>query len=94
MIDIANIQYQQKETSTDLNKLGMREMQARAFEKKNEQYLLVKAPPASGKSRALMFLALDKLSNQGIKKAIVCVPQKMIGSSFKTTDLKSGGFFL
>ena len=93
MIDIVNIQYQQKETSTDLNKLGMREMQARAFEKKNEQYLLVKAPPASGKSRALMFLALDKLSNQGIKKAIVCVPQKMIGSSFKTTDLKSGGFF-
>ena len=93
MIDIVNIQYQQKETSTDLNKLGMREMQARAFEKKNEQYLLVKAPPASGKSRALMFLALDKLENQGIKKAIVCVPQKMIGSSFKTTDLQSGGFF-
>ena len=93
MIDIVNLQYQQKETSTDLNKLGMREMQARAFEKKNEQYILVKAPPASGKSRALMFLALDKLTNQGIKKAIVCVPQKMIGSSFKTTDLKSNGFF-
>ena len=34
MIDIVNIQYQQKETSTDLNKLGMREMQAGAFEKK------------------------------------------------------------
>ena len=73
MIDILNLKYQQKETSTELNKLGMREMQARAFEKKNEQYLLVKAPPASGKSRALMFLALDKLTNQGIKKVIVCV---------------------
>ena len=93
MIDILNLEYQQKETSTELNKLGMREMQARAYEKKNEQYLLVKAPPASGKSRALMFLALDKLTNQGIKKVIVCVPQKMIGSSFKTTDLKSHGFF-
>ena len=72
----------------------MREMQAQAYESKNSQYLLVKAPPASGKSRALMFIALDKLKNQGLKKTIVCVPQKMIGSSFRTTDLKSNGFFL
>lgn len=88
-----NINYAQKKTSTNLNKLGMREMQAQAFESKNSKYLLVKAPPASGKSRALMFIALDKLKNQGLKKIIVCVPQKMIGSSFKNTDLKSNGFF-
>ena len=36
-------------------------MQERAFEKRGEQYLLIKSPPASGKSRALMFIALDKL---------------------------------
>lgn len=75
------------------NAMGMREMQARAFEKRNSQYLLIKAPPACGKSRALMFLALDKLVNQGLKKVIVSVPQMAIGSSFKDTDLKSSGFF-
>ena len=33
-------------------------------------------PPASGKSRALMFVALDKLKNQGLKQAIiVTVPE-------------------
>ena len=45
----------------------MRPMQERAWEKRGEQYLLVKSPPASGKSRALMFIALDKLANQGLE---------------------------
>jgi hypothetical protein len=40
----------------------MRPMQERAYEKRGEQYLLIKSPPASGKSRALMFVALDKLA--------------------------------
>ncbi|MCD2456857.1 ATP-dependent helicase, partial [Staphylococcus aureus] len=70
------------------------EMQARAFEKRNSQYLLVKAPPASGKSRALMFIGLDKLINQGLRKVIVTVPERSIGSSFKNTDLKSYGVFV
>lgn len=43
-------------------------MQERAYEKRGEQYLLIKSPPASGKSRALMFIALDKLANQGYAK--------------------------
>jgi superfamily II DNA or RNA helicase len=73
--------------------MGMREMQTRAFESRDAQYLLLKAPPASGKSRALMFLALDKLVNQGIKKVIVAVPERSIGSSFSKTDLKKDGFF-
>jgi len=71
----------------------MREMQALAFEKRDEQYLLLKAPPASGKSRALMFLALDKLFNQGLSKAIVAVPERSIGASFASTDLTTHGFF-
>lgn len=87
------INYRQTGESKKLNLYGMREMQARAFEKRNSQYLLVKAPPASGKSRALMFLALDKLRNQGVQKVIVAVPERSIGASFKTTDLKSNGFF-
>ena len=61
--------------------------------KKNEKYLLLKAPPASGKSRALMFIALDKLYNQGIKKVIVAVPERSIGGSFGLTNLKKDGFF-
>jgi hypothetical protein len=92
-IQVAEATYAQTGQSTKLNELGMREMQAKAFEKKGAQYLLLKAPPASGKSRALMFLALDKLTNQGIKKVIVAVPEKSIGGSFGETNLTEGGFF-
>lgn len=52
------------------NSLGMREMQARAYEKRSSSHLLIKAPPACGKSRALMYLALDKVHNQGCDKVI------------------------
>ena len=76
-----------------LNELGMRPMQERAFEKRGEQYLLIKSPPASGKSRALMFIALDKLKNQGLKKAIIIVPERSIGSSFHDEPLSKNGFF-
>lgn len=72
---------------------GMRAMQARAYAKRGEQYLLIKSPPASGKSRALMFIALDKLYNQGLKQAIVVVPERSIGSSFADEPLSQQGFF-
>jgi hypothetical protein len=68
-------------------------MQERAYEKRGEQYLLIKSPPASGKSRALMFIALDKLHNQGLKKAIITVPEKSIGSSFADEPLSKFGFW-
>ena len=71
----------------------MREMQQRVFAKRDAQHLLVKAPPASGKSRALMFVALDKLYNQGRKKVIVAVPERSIGASFSSTKLTANGFF-
>jgi superfamily II DNA or RNA helicase len=73
--------------------MGMRVMQERAYEKRGEQYLLIKSPPASGKSRALMFIALDKLHNQGLKKAIIVVPEKSIGSSFNNEPLSKHGFW-
>lgn len=91
--NIVNIRYRQTGTSSSVNALGMREMQAKAYEARNQRFLLIKAPPASGKSRALMFIALDKLANQGIKKVIVAVPEKSIGRSFKNTNLKEFGFF-
>ena len=61
--------------SSKANALGMRAMQERAWAKRGEQYLLIKSPPASGKSRALMFIALDKLHNQGLRQAVVIVPE-------------------
>ena len=76
-----------------MNPLGMREMQALAYEHRQKRFLLIKAPPASGKSRALMYIALDKLAHQGIKKVVVAVPEKSIGRSFKDTNLVNGGFF-
>ncbi|MFU0841141.1 MAG: Helicase ATP-binding domain-containing protein [Burkholderia sp.] len=93
MPDILTVRYAQTGRSTKQNPMGMREMQARAYEKRNEQYLLLKAPPASGKSRALMFIALDKVIKQGLDKVIVAVPEMAIGGSFKDTDLTSHGFF-
>ena len=90
---IVDISYQQTGTATAVNALGMREMQALAYEHRNKRFLLIKAPPASGKSLALMFIALDKLEHQGIKKVVVAVPEKSIGRSFKNTNLVNGGFF-
>ena len=87
------VNYSANGNSTKSNEFGMRVMQERAYEKRGEQYLLIKSPPASGKSRALMFIALDKIHNQGIKKAIICVPEKTIGSSFNNEPLKTFGFF-
>lgn len=71
----------------------MREMQEKVYQARDAQYLLIKAPPASGKSRALMFIALDKLVHQDLKKVIVAVPEKSIGGSFRKTNLKDFGFF-
>lgn len=90
---VVAITYQQTGKSTNTNDLGMREMQAKVYEVRDKQYLLVKAPPASGKSRAMMYVALYKMKKQGIKKTIVAVPEKSIGGSFKNTDLMKGGFF-
>ena len=79
--------------STNANEFGMRPMQERAYERRGEQYLLIKSPPASGKSRALMFIALDKLHNQGRKQAIIVVPEKSIGASFNDEPLRDYGFW-
>ncbi len=88
-----SVRYATNGSSTKANEFGMRPMQERAFEKRGEQYLLIKSPPASGKSRALMFIALDKLINQGVKQAIIVVPEKSIGSSFHDEPLSKHGFW-
>ncbi|MBA96162.1 MAG: DEAD/DEAH box helicase [Sulfitobacter litoralis] len=87
------VSYPANGSSTTSNEMGMRAMQERAYEKRGEQYLLIKSPPASGKSRALMFIALDKLHNQGLKQAIIVVPEKSIGSSFADEPLTKFGFW-
>jgi len=92
-MDIVNVQYAKTGKSSQTNILGMREMQEKAYQSRDAQYLLIKAPPASGKSRALMFIALDKLFHQELKKVIVAVPEKSIGGSFRKTNLKDYGFF-
>lgn len=88
-----SVRYASNGSSTKANEFGMRPMQERAFEKRGEQYLLIKSPPASGKSRALMFIALDKLANQGVKQAIIVVPEKSIGASFHDEPLGKHGFW-
>ena len=93
MPDIVHVTYSQTGQSSKNNAFGMREMQEKAYQARDAQYLLLKAPPASGKSRALMFIALDKLVHQGLKKVIVAVPEKSIGGSFRYTKLKESGFF-
>lgn len=88
-----SVSYARNGSSTKANALGMRPMQERVYEKRGEQYLLIKSPPASGKSRALMFVALDKLANQGLKQAIIVVPEKSIGASFNDEPLTKYGFW-
>ncbi len=93
MTNIIEVNYAQTGESKKINHLGMRDMQTKVYALRNEQYLIIKAPPASGKSRALMFIALDKLHHQGISKVIVTVPERSIGGSFGVTNLKKDGFF-
>lgn len=88
-----SVTYAQSGATMNVNEFGMRPMQERAYEKRGEQYLLIKSPPASGKSRALMFIALDKLANQGVKQAIIVVPERTIGASFRSTKLAEQGFW-
>src|SRR5437870_13654978 len=88
-----SVTYTQNGSSTKANALGMRPMQERAYEKRGEQYLLIKSPPASGKSRALMFIALDKLQNQGLSQAVIVVPERAIGASFHDEPLPQFGFW-
>ncbi len=92
-IPSVSVTYACNGSSTKSNELGMRVMQERAYEKRGEQYLLIKSPPASGKSRALMFITLNKLHNQNIKKAIIVVPEKSIGASFNNEPLSQDGFY-
>lgn len=92
-IPSVSVQYAGNGQSISANELGMRPMQERVFERRGEQYLLIKSPPASGKSRALMFVALDKLHNQGLKQAIIVVPEKTIGASFNDEPLSESGFW-
>lgn len=88
---MVNVTFGRSKSAT--NALGQREMQARAYDARAAQFLLLKAPPAAGKSRALMFVALDKMRHQGLAKTIVCVPETSIGGSFRSTDLTSYGFW-
>lgn len=92
-IPSVSVTYAKSGASTKINALGMRPMQERAYEKRGEQYLLIKSPPASGKSRALMFIALDKLENQEIRQAIIVVPERAIGASFQDEPLSMYGFW-
>jgi len=92
-IPSVSVTYARNGISTKANALGMRPMQERAYERRGEQYLLIKSPPASGKSRALMFIALDKLANQGLKQAIIVVPERSIGASFHDEPLSKYGFW-
>src|SRR5271154_3750117 len=92
-IPSVSVSYARNGSSTRANALGMRPMQERAYEKRGEQYLLIKSPPAPGKSRALMFIALDKLRNQGLKQAIIVVPEKAISASFSDEPLTEFGFW-
>ncbi|MDJ0323145.1 ATP-dependent helicase [Cryobacterium sp. PH31-AA6] len=92
-LNVVDVTYARTGASVNTDAMGMREMQQRVFAKRDAQHLLIKAPPASGKSRALMFVALDKLYNQGRKKVIVAVPERSIGASFSATNLTDQGFF-
>lgn len=90
--NVIQVEYERTGKTTATNEMGMREMQARAYAASLSQYILLKAPPASGKSRALMFVALEKLKKGQVSKIIVAVPERSIGGSFTDTNLTENGF--
>ena len=92
-IPAVSVQYAADGSSARANEMGMRPMQQKVWQRRGEQYLLIKSPPASGKSRALMFVALDKLHRQGLRLALIVVPEKSIGASFDDVALTQHGFF-
>jgi hypothetical protein len=51
MPNLVEVNYGQTGNSKKTNELGMREMQEKAYAARTAQYLLIKAPPASGKSQ-------------------------------------------
>lgn len=90
--NVIQVKYERTGKTTATNEMGMREMQARVYAASLSQYILLKAPPASGKSRALMFVGLEKLKKGQVSKIIVAVPERSIGGSFKDTNLTENGF--
>jgi hypothetical protein len=92
-IPSVSVRYADDGSSTKSSAMGMRPMQERVWQKRGEQYLLIKSPPASGKSREPMFIALDKLRNQKLRQAIIVVPEKSIGASFHDEPLSKFGFW-
>lgn len=86
------LHYEATGTSKKTNALGMREMQANVWEKRDAQHLLAKSPPASGKSRAAMFIGLEKLRTKAVRKVVIAVPERSIGASFRDTALAKHGF--
>ena len=77
----------------EYDELGMRPMQTWAYSLREERHLYMLCTPASGKTRAIMFIALDKLCNQGLKQAIITVPDKQAGARFLDTPLSEAGFW-
>jgi superfamily II DNA or RNA helicase len=92
-IPSVSVKYAHDGRTAKSDALGMRPMQARVWLQRGERYLLIKSPPASGKSRALMFVALDKLRYQGSRQVIITVPEKTIGASFHDEPLSKHGFW-
>lgn len=86
------IELHQTGASTTVNAMGMRPMQERVYANANSQYLLVKSPPASGKSRSAEYVALKKLTDGVVSKAIIAVPERSIGASFSAVKLTETGF--
>ena len=91
-LDGTTLNYRADGSSKRTDALGMRAMQARVWAVRDARYILVKSPPASGKSRAAMYVALDKLRTGAVEKAIIAVPERSIGASFASTNLTAGGF--
>ena len=67
-IPTVSVTYARTGSSTKANAFGMRPMQERVYEKRGEQYLILKSPPASGKSRALCLLRSTSLSIRASSK--------------------------
>jgi hypothetical protein len=69
--------------------LSMREWQEEAFlELRNERFWIINAPMASGKTFEIGCLVIDKLIRNPTMRAIIAVPQTIIGLGFKEMKIE------
>jgi hypothetical protein len=88
-----SVTYARNGASTKANALGMRPMQERAYEKRGRAVPAHQVAARIGQEPRADVRRARQAQNQGLKQAIIVVPEKSIGASFNDEPLSKYGFW-